>query len=173
MPIIVEAAGFMDLMGKLFGDITPSGMSIWPFVLVRDKATMSERTLRHELIHNKQQSELTIAAVIFGGLCMVVIALSPLPAWLVVGPLILMIPSALQGIVYGAFHWVGAIAFRGANSPLKRSYRSSPFELEAYANDDDPEYISHRRIFGWTGYVRDWRERIEKFEASAEDNEEE
>lgn len=171
MPIIIEAPGFMDLMGKFFGGITPSGMSIWPFILVRDKVETSERTLRHECIHQEQQKELTYVAAAILAITFASILLLGLPIPLVIPFLILAVPSALQGLVYGALHLVGILAFRGAENPKKRAYRSNPFELEAYDNDDDIGYLLQRELFGWLWYIGDWRQRIEKFDAKQSEEE--
>lgn len=35
-----------------------------------------------------------------------------------------------------------------------RAYRNISFEREAYANDHDFDYSSHRRLYGWTKYLR-------------------
>jgi hypothetical protein len=171
VPIIIQAPRFMDLMGKFFGGITPSGMSIWPLILVRDKAKLSETTLRHEAIHNKQQKELTYVAAAILAIVFLPIVLFGLPAIIVAPFAVLAFPNALQGLIYGAFHVVGIVLFNGAEHPVKRAYRSNPFELEAYGNDEDPGYLIQRRLFGWLWYVSAWRERIEKFDAKRTEEE--
>jgi len=55
------------------------------------------------------------------------------------------------------FHWVlysfffikGLIEERSG----KLAYRQNPFELEAYDNDEDPDYLASRKIFSWTSYL--------------------
>ena len=173
MSRIVQAPEAMDLVGRVFGGITPSGMSIWPLILVRDLENVSERTLRHETVHQRQQEELTWVGVMIGGASMAILAIAAPPWWVMVLPLPIMLPSALQGLIYLAFHTVGLVMFRGAKNPLKRAYRCNPFELEAYGNDEDEGYLEARSPHAWTGYISGWRERIETFRARTGSVEEE
>jgi hypothetical protein len=56
-----------------------------------------------------------------------------------------------QWILYGIFHLVGLWRYRGDG---RKAYRENPFEREAYANDEDEEYLSKRDRWAWARYVR-------------------
>ena len=54
-----------------------------------------------------------------------------------------------QWILYGFFH------LRGLISGLKgtEAYYMNPFELEAYENDDNPDYLKERKRYAWIKYL--------------------
>ena len=54
-----------------------------------------------------------------------------------------------QWFLYLAFFLRGLIKERsGANA-----YRQNPFELEAFDNDDNPDYLSQRPLYAWIKYI--------------------
>ena len=55
-----------------------------------------------------------------------------------------------QWILYGLFYVIG----RFTKGSWKAAYYGNPFELEAYANDLDPDYLEERKFWAWTGYVK-------------------
>ena len=57
---------------------------------------------------------------------------------------------ALQWILYGLFYVIG----RFTKGSWKAAYYGNPFEVEAYANDLDPDYLQKRKFWAWTGYVK-------------------
>ena len=57
----------------------------------------------------------------------------------------------LQWILYGLFYVIG----RFTKGSWKAAYYGNPFEMEAYVNDLDPEYLGKRRFWAWTNHVRD------------------
>ena len=57
---------------------------------------------------------------------------------------------ALQWILYGLFYVIG----RFTKGSWKAAYYGNPFEVEAYANDLDPDYLQERKFWAWTGYVK-------------------
>ena len=56
----------------------------------------------------------------------------------------------LQWILYGLFYVIG----RFTKGSWKAAYYENPFEVEAYANDLDPDYLEERKFWAWTGYVK-------------------
>lgn len=52
-------------------------------------------------------------------------------------------------LLYGFFHIKGLIT-EGDGS---NAYRQNPFELEAYDNDNDKNYLKKRELFAWVKYV--------------------
>ena len=56
----------------------------------------------------------------------------------------------LQWILYGLFYVTG----RFTKGSWKAAYYGNPFEMEAYANDQDPDYLEERKFWAWTGYVK-------------------
>ena len=57
---------------------------------------------------------------------------------------------ALQWILYGLFYVIG----RFTKGSWKAAYYGNPFEVEAYANDLDSDYLQERKFWAWTGYVK-------------------
>ena len=55
-----------------------------------------------------------------------------------------------QWILYGLFYVIG----RFTKGSWKAAYYGNPFEVEAYANDLDPDYLEERKFWAWTGYLR-------------------
>ena len=55
-----------------------------------------------------------------------------------------------QWILYGLFYVIG----RFTKGSWKAAYYGNPFEVEAYANDLDPDYLKERKFWAWTGYVK-------------------
>jgi len=56
----------------------------------------------------------------------------------------------LQWILYGLFYAIGRLT----KGSWKSAYYNNPFELEAYVNDLDPEYLENRKFWAWTGYTK-------------------
>ena len=55
-----------------------------------------------------------------------------------------------QWILYGLFYVIG----RFTKGSWKAAYYGNPFEVEAYANDLDPDYLQERKFWAWTSYLR-------------------
>ena len=56
-----------------------------------------------------------------------------------------------QWILYGLFHIIGLLRGRDGGS----AYRYNPFELEAYDNDDNENYLNEIKPYAWIKY---WKE---------------
>ena len=54
-----------------------------------------------------------------------------------------------QWLLYGIFYLVGFIKCKSG----KEAYRNNPFELEAYNNDQDENYLQNRKRYSWIKHV--------------------
>lgn len=52
-------------------------------------------------------------------------------------------------ILYGLFHLKGLMKEENG----AQAYRQNPFELEAYDNDADPNYLENRELYAWRKYL--------------------
>lgn len=99
---------------------------------------LSLATLRHEAIHTVQQYEILMCSAL------VALLLSNIYAswWYLL--ITILLPLAIYVIA-----WIVELLL----PPYKSAYKDSPFEREAYANCDDPEYLVHRTPFAWCKYI--------------------
>lgn len=100
------------------------------------KKELSEKTKRHETIHMMQWMEVTIAALIVLGLMSWLVS----PYWMVASPLVYYVWYVMEWLV---------------RLPFGNAYRNISFEREAFANDEDGEYIVNRELFNFVKYVKD------------------
>lgn len=56
----------------------------------------------------------------------------------------------LQWVLYGLFYLVG----RFTKGSWMQAYYENPFELEAYANDQDSDYLNTRKWWSWVHHVK-------------------
>lgn len=113
----------MNILGFLFTKVKPDELKI--------------KTLRHEQIHTMQQYEiLGVSALISLVLCNI------WASWWYLLVTIAM-PIALYVLV-----WLIELVL----PPYKNAYRDSPFEREAYENDEDVDYLVTRPLFAWVKY---------------------
>lgn len=113
-------------------------MNILGVLFVRKYARLSEVTINHEAIHTAQQYEImTISAL-------VTLVLSNIYAswWylliVVVMPIAIYLLSCLIELVL---------------PPYSSAYKDSPFEREAYENQDNPKYLATRPLFAWAKHI--------------------
>ncbi len=93
------------------------GLSLWPFIILKENSLKTDEVLiNHERIHLKQQQEL------------------------------LILPFYILYISEWLFRTVLYL-----NS--YRAYQNISFEREAYANENDMQYLSKRKIFGFLQYL--------------------
>lgn len=55
-----------------------------------------------------------------------------------------------QWLLYVSFYLFLRIKLRSGVD----AYRNNPFEVEAYSNDRDEDYLDNRKPFAWVNYVR-------------------
>ena len=61
-----------------------------------------------------------------------------------------------QWLLYGIFHLVGLIKYKDGT----KAYYANPFEKEAYANDENSNYLKERKPYAWVNYLGDEDESI-------------
>ncbi|TMU55698.1 hypothetical protein [Flagellimonas algicola] len=93
------------------------GLSLWPFIILKEGALRKDDVLiNHERIHLKQQRELLIIPFYF----------LYITEWI------------LRTVLYLDSY---------------RAYQNISFEREAYANEDDMEYIFQRKPYSFLNYL--------------------
>lgn len=93
------------------------GLSLWPFIIVKEKQHISDQILiHHERIHLRQQRELLIIPFF----------IFYLTEWL------------LRTILYLDSY---------------RAYQNISFEREAYAHENDFDYLNKRKPFAFLDYL--------------------
>lgn len=98
------------------------------------------RSLRHETIHSKQHVELTILSLSVG---LVLGLVFGFPWW---GWLLWAVGSLFTFYLLYVLIWLVEII----RPPYAYAYRDICFDVEAYANEDDPDYLRRRIPFiGW------------------------
>ena len=119
-------------------------MNILGLLFVREGVELTGTTMRHEAIHSLQQYEILAASSLLA------LALSNLLAswWYLL--VVAIMPIALYVLA-----WIIELAL----PPYDSAYRDSPFEREAYDNQDDPNYLTTRTLFAWVGYFMKKNER--------------
>lgn len=131
-------------MIKVYNNIIPAkgfmAMTIWPLLFIKKKEAwrFNANDERHENIHGEQQKEMltvggVIAAVLWAAGCgwWSLLALPVFFWWYMV-----------EWLVKYCYYRNGHTA-----------YKNVGFEREAYANQNDMTYLSHRRPFAWVGYI--------------------
>jgi hypothetical protein len=83
-----------------------------------------------------QWMEVTIAALVLFALLSWLIG----PYWMIVSPLVYYVWYVVEWLV---------------RLPFGNAYRSISFEREAFANDEDGEYIVNRELFNFLKYGKD------------------
>lgn len=113
-------------------------MNILGLVFTRKNADeISITTKRHEQIHTMQQYEIMLASAL--------ISLVLCNIWASWWYLLVTIalPIALYVLV-----WLIELVL----PPYTSAYKDSPFEREAFANDEDVNYFVTRPLFAWVKY---------------------
>lgn len=113
-------------------------MNILGLVFTRKNADeISITTKRHEQIHTMQQYEIMLASAL--------ISLVLCNIWASWWYLLVTIalPIALYVLV-----WLIELVL----PPYTSAYKDSPFEREAFANDEDVNYLVTRPLFAWVKY---------------------
>lgn len=113
-----------------------NAMTVWPLLFVRSNRMkyFTERVKRHEQIHARQQRELTAVGTVLA--CLLLTARLTWEPLLAIG---------LFYWLYGLFYVIGWMRFRNHDD----AYSSIPFEQEAYACQDSPDYLERRKAFAW------------------------
>lgn len=112
-------------------------MNLLGLLFVKDEAVVSDKLLTHESIHTAQQYEILTASALLA------LFVSNLYAswWYLL--IAVAMPIALYIVA-----WVVELVL----PPYATAYKDSPFEREAYANDNDALYLAKRPLFAWCKY---------------------
>lgn len=115
-----------------------SAMNILGLLFVRKDITLSKRVLRHEKIHSVQQYEIMMVSAILA-----LIASMMWQSWWY-----LLFVVAMPLLMY-VLAWIIALIL----PPYNSAYKDSPFEREAKANENNPEYLLTRKFMYFFKYV--------------------
>ena len=116
-------------MVKVYNNIIPLkgfvALTMWPLLFIRKAAAwlFDAEDENHENIHGAQQKEMLIVGALFA-----------LPLFL---------------YWYGVEWLVKYCYYRDTD----KAYKNGALEREAYANQNDMTYLSHRRPFAWVRYI--------------------
>lgn len=113
-------------------------MNILGFLFVRKGTELTDTIIRHEATHTVQQYEIMCASALVA-----LIASNIYASWWY-----LLIAIAMPIAVY-VLAWLVELAL----PPYDTAYRDSPFEREAYMNQNDPMYLPKRPLFAVWRYV--------------------
>lgn len=116
-----------------------SMLNILGIVFVRGDAEVTSWRARHEAIHTAQQYEImTLSALVALVLCKV------WASWWY-----LLIVVVMPFFLY-VLAWLIALVL----PPYDRAYHDTPFEREAYANQNTADYLITRHPFAWVRYIK-------------------
>ena len=115
-------------------------MALWPWIFVRNGVRFTICDRNHECIHLRQQLEMLMAGAVLAA----VLWLAGCGWWSLLA----------LGLFFWwyALEWTLRLPFSGIDR--KKAYKSILFEQEAYANQDDQEYLGSRRWFAWITYMK-------------------
>lgn len=114
-------------------------LNILGIIFVRGDAEVTSWRARHEAIHTAQQYEImTLSALVALVLCNVWASW-----WYLL--IVVVMPIALYLLA-----WLIALAL----PPYDRAYHDTPFEREAYANQNTADYLITRTPFAWVRYIK-------------------
>ena len=131
-------------MVKVYNNIIPLkgfvALTMWPLLFIRKAAAwlFDDEDENHENIHGAQQKEMLIV----GAILAVILAVCGCGWWS-----LFALPLFLYW--YGVEWLVKHCYYRNATT----AYKNVAFEREAYANQNDMTYLSHRRPFAWVRYI--------------------
>lgn len=129
----------------IFNDIIPfkgfMAMCVWPFIFVRNDAMTRYGVFasNHEQIHGEQQKEMLVV-----GSLMAVLAFLVGCGWCS----LLALPLFFWW--YGIEWLFRIVQYKDAHT----AYRNISFEREAYSNESDLGYLTHRKRFAWIHYLK-------------------
>jgi len=133
-------------MIKVFNNIIPFegyiAITVMPFIFVRKDLAHKYDTAtdRHEHIHGRQQLEfLVVALALMAG----IILISGISWWW------LCASPVLYFIWYGIEYLIRDLAYGND----EEAYRNVSFEQEAFLNEGNSTYLSHRKPFAWVRYI--------------------
>lgn len=127
-----------------FGDFTC--MNVLGILFVKKDANITPKILNHESIHSAQQYE-----IMFIALLMSLILSNIYASWWY-----LLISIVLPVVLYIILWLIELIL-----PPYNSAYKDSPFEREAYFNQNKDNYLVTRPLFAWVKYILKQRKKGE------------
>lgn len=115
-----------------------SAMTIWPFMFLREDVLISEKLIRHEKIHGRQQREVMLLSFI---IITIAVLLGCSAWWYVAVPLVFY---AWYGIEWSIRKLAGD----------SFAYEHICFECEAYEKEDALLYLEDRPFFEHVNYIK-------------------
>lgn len=131
-------------MVKVYNNIIPLkgfvALTMWPLLFIRKAAAwlFDAEDENHENIHGAQQKEMLIV----GAILAVILAVCGCGRWS-----LFALPLFLYW--YGVEWLIKYCYYRDTD----KAYKNGALEREAYANQNDMTYLSHRRPFAWVRYI--------------------
>ena len=110
-------------------------LTVWPFIFVRSK-NFDEVDENHEEIHGRQQLEMLVVGIVLS----VVLCSTGCGWWS-----LFALPISFYWYL---LEWSVRLVFLPGNA-----YRQTSFEAEAYAHQEDMDYLRHRKPFAWIKYL--------------------
>lgn len=133
-------------MIKVFNKLIPFdgylAITIWPFCFIRSdaKKPFNEIDENHEEIHGRQQVEFLIASAVI--MCAVILVSGISWWWMFLSPVLYFVWYVLE-------YFIRCLIYEDSSE----GYRNISFEQEAYMNEADLQYLSHRKPFSWIKYL--------------------
>lgn len=116
-------------------------ITLGPFVFSKRKEEIITQEVRnHETCHAVQWTEMTVCAGTVVLLLQIIYGISPL--WYL-----------MSGTAYYIWYVLEYLVRLAIGRDTEWAYRTVGFEAEAYANDDDPDYIENRGLMDWIRYL--------------------
>lgn len=113
-------------------------LNILGLLFVKGNEELSAKEIRHEATHTAQQYEILCASALLALFISNIYA-----SWWY-----MLVAIAMPIAIY-IVAWLVELVL----PPYKTAYKDSPFEREAYANEDNPEYLAQRTLFAWWKYI--------------------
>ena len=115
-----------------------AAMNILGLLFVREEARIDAECIRHEAIHTVQQYEIITLSALIG----LVVSTYFASLWYLL--IVVAMPIALYLLA-----WLIELIL----PPYNSAYKDSPFEREAYMNEQYPDYLEARPPFAWIKYI--------------------
>lgn len=116
-------------------------ITIGPFVLSkRPEEKITQKVRNRECTHARQWVEMAVAT---GTVIWILLLCFDLSAWWLV----------LAGLAFYLWYGVEWLVMAVRLKDAGRAYKVVSFEREAYANEDDPNYIENSNYFAWVKYL--------------------
>lgn len=123
-------------MKVVYNNVIPfkgyKAVNVFGIIFVRKGSTMGVTDFNHEAIHTAQMDDFVMGF-----------------------PWLRIIGGIFFYVIYAIEFIIRLIQYLG----WKEAYRNISFEREAFANENDAEYLDNRRQYAWADYINtDWED---------------